>query len=146
METLRHYARSCRCEQRGLWRSRIEASSVPPLRPLRPQLPLHKSVSRKPAVGLRRGEEVIFYIRAVNHSSMLCVFPMVVWLPDWLSGWQEEGMCCWVGPSTEGLAGRLGQGVAGLLHGLGGAYLNQSPVWAVALLLYCSCIRPKTER
>ncbi len=47
----------------------------------RPKLPPHKSASRKPAVGQGRREEVKFYIRAVNHSSMLCIFPMVVWLP-----------------------------------------------------------------
>lgn len=87
---------------------------------------------------------MIFYIRAVNHSSMVCIFPMVVWLPGclagWLSGWQgaRGGMCCGAGPSAEGLAGRLGQGVAGLLRGPGGAYLNQSPVWTIALK-YCYC-------
>lgn len=47
-------------------------------------------------------------------------------------------MYCGAGPSAEGLTGRLGQGVAGLLHGPRGAYLNQSPVWTVALK-HCYC-------
>lgn len=38
------------------------------------------AASRKPAVGLGTREEVIFYIRDVNHGSILCVFPLVVWL------------------------------------------------------------------
>lgn len=61
-------------------------------------------------------------------------------LAGWLSGWQGvwRGMCCGPGPSAEGLTRRLGQGVAGLLHGLGGAYLNQSPVWTIALR-HCYC-------
>lgn len=53
-------------------------------------LPALKSASRKPAVGLGIREEVIFYIRAVNHSSMLCIFPMVVWLAEQLGGCTEE--------------------------------------------------------
>lgn len=47
-------------------------------------------------------------------------------------------MCCGAGLSAEGLTGRLGQGVAGLLRGPGGAYLNQSPVWTIALK-HCYC-------
>lgn len=47
-------------------------------------------------------------------------------------------MCCGAGPGTEGLTGRLEQGVAGPLRGPGGAYLNQSPVWTVALK-HCYC-------
>lgn len=47
-------------------------------------------------------------------------------------------MYCGAGPSTEGATWRLRQGVAGLLRGPGGAYLNQSPVWTIALK-YCYC-------
>lgn len=47
-------------------------------------------------------------------------------------------MCCGAGPSTEGLTWRLGQRVAALLRGPGGAYLNQSPVWTIALK-HCYC-------
>lgn len=47
-------------------------------------------------------------------------------------------MCCGAGLSTERLTGRQGQGVAGLLRGPGGAYLNQSPVWTIALK-HCYC-------
>lgn len=42
------------------------------------------------------------------------------------------------GPSTEGQTRRLEQGVAWLLHGLGGAYLNQSPVWTIGVK-HCYC-------
>ncbi len=107
-------AGSCRCEQRGLWRSfnLLDSTTFPP----QPELPPHKSASRKPAVGVGRKEEVIFYIRAVNHSSMLCIFPMVVlaaWLTERLAGcmrrnvlwnwplhwgtdWETETGGCWV--------------------------------------------------
>lgn len=85
---------------------------------------------------------MIFYIRAVNHSSMLCVFPMVVWLPGWLSGWQgaRGGMCCgWTGRET----------------GTGGCWVITWPRGCLfkpkscldyctqTLLLYCSCMRHK---
>lgn len=65
---------------------------------------------------------------------------LAAWLAGWLSGWQgaRGGMCCGAGPSAEGLTRRLGQGVAGLLRGPGGAYLNQSPVWTIALK-HCYC-------
>lgn len=41
-------------------------------------------------------------------------------------------------PALRGLVGRLAQGVAGLLHDPGGAYLNQSLVWTIALK-HCYC-------
>ena len=48
--------------------------------------------------------------------------------------------------SAEGLTGRLGQGFAGLLHGPGGAYLNRSPVWTVALKhCYCTAAAEDTK-
>lgn len=81
---------------------------------------------------------MVFYIRAVNHSSMLCIFPMAVWLAEQPGGVNGGGMCCGARPGTEGLTGRLGQRVAGLLRGPGGAYLNQSPVWTIALK-HCYC-------
>lgn len=49
------------------------------------ELTPQKLASRKPAVEARKREEVIFYIRTVNHSSMLCIFPMLVWLAGWLA-------------------------------------------------------------
>lgn len=55
-----------------------------------PKLPPHTPASRKPAVGRRRREEVIFYIRALNHSFVLCIFPSVVWLPGRLAELHEE--------------------------------------------------------
>lgn len=44
----------------------------------------------------------------------------------------------WSWPQLQGTAWETGEGVAGLLRGPGGAYLNQSPVWTIALK-YCYC-------
>lgn len=137
VKTLQHCSVELQMWPKWTLKEQIGAFSIQP--PSQPKLPLHKYVSRKPAVGLGRREEVTFYIKAVNHSSMLCIFPRVVWLPGWLAGWLSGwqgawgGMCCGAGPSAEGLTGRLVQGVARLLRGPRGAYLNQSPVWTIAL-------------
>lgn len=99
-------AGSCRCEQRGLWRSRVWAYLIPPH-----SLPAHKTASRKPAVGLGEREEVIFYIRAVNHSSMLCIFPMVVWPAEQLGGCTEEECVVELAPALRDWLGDWDRGL-----------------------------------
>lgn len=76
--------------EKGSRRSRGRASLITPAFPLAELTP-QKLASRKPAVGAGKREEVIFYIRTVNHSSMLCIFPMVVWLPGWLAQRAADG-------------------------------------------------------
>ena len=70
--------------------------------PSPPSLPVPKSASRKPAVGLGKREEVIFYIRAVNHSSVSCIFPMVVWLAEQLAERTEEECVVELAPALRG--------------------------------------------
>lgn len=107
----------------------------------------HTSASRKPAVGLGRREEMIFYIRAVNHSSMLCIFPMVVWLPGWLA--ERLAGCVrrnvlWSGPQCLGTDWKTGKGGCWVITWPRGCLFKPKSCLdycTQTLLLCCSCMR-----
>lgn len=125
----------------------LDSTTFPP----QPELPPHKPASRKPAVGLRRREEVIFYIRAVNHSSMLCIFPMVVWLPGWLAERLAGRMrrnVLWSGPQCWGTEWETGTGGCWVITWPRGCLFKPKSCLdycTQTLLLYCSCKRHKSR-
>lgn len=103
------------------------------------------SASRKAAVRLRRREEVIFYIRAVNHSSLSVFF---LWWFGSRSGWQGApgGMCYGAGASDEGLTRRLGRGGYWFITQPRGCLFKLKSCLDCStqtLLLYCSCMGHK---
>lgn len=98
---------------------------------------LNSQVSRKAAVWVRKGDEVIFYIRAVNHGFVFfqCWFG---WRCSWQPGWR--GMCCGLryGPKKKKKK-NWDRGLLG--HYMASGVLISTEV--LSGLLHCSCKRNK---